>query len=251
MTACIIHSANIVVERASFVTAMAADFAAEVVDAPWDFGSRLFREADAIGILWASDGFSGARTVKEFRKADINNRLIVLIGETGDLTQDAVHRSRTLIAGADDVQPDTIQAIELMARLKAVAERGAYLDHLAVKLPGGCTFFMGRGVIESPRGDVRLAPNECAMLQELARKAGQTLSKSDLMDALYPGEDVPDQKVIDVYVCKIRRKITEATGGLDCVQTIWGRGYTFVPDGFEVQRDQYRTRGVLRRRQLV
>jgi two-component system cell cycle response regulator CtrA len=112
-------------------------------------------------------------------------------------------------------------------------------------------FYMERGVIESPRGDIRLAPNECAMLQELARKAGQTLSKSDLMDALYPGEDVPEQKVIDVYVCKIRRKIMEATGGLDCVETVWGRGYLYRAEGFEVRKDQYRTRGTTRRRQLV
>ncbi|TIS10680.1 MAG: winged helix-turn-helix domain-containing protein, partial [Mesorhizobium sp.] len=62
---------------------------------------------------------------------------------------------------------------------------------------------------------------------------GRVYSKADLMDHIYGGEDEPEQKIIDVFVCKLRHKLLEMNDGLDVVRTVWGRGYQFEPKGFE------------------
>ena len=52
-----------------------------------------------------------------------------------------------------------------------------------------------------------------------------TISKEMLLNHLYSGMDEPELKIIDVLICKLRKKLANASGGKNYIETIWGRGY--------------------------
>jgi DNA-binding winged helix-turn-helix (wHTH) protein len=72
---------------------------------------------------------------------------------------------------------------------------------------------------------VRLTPKEYEILELLSVRKGTALTKEMLLDHLYGGKDEPEQKIIDVFVCKLRKKLVQATGGGHYIETLWGRGY--------------------------
>lgn len=207
-----------------------------VVETLQDFTSRLYRDPDAMGLLHAHLADMAGHVVSAIRLGSVKNPLFVTLPVDRDIGRASQQRGRALLMGADDVQPCTIDERELVLRLKVVSKRGAYIDHLNIALPGS-TFIRETGRIENQGGQsIGVTPAEAAILVDLARRPGETRSKAQIMDAIYGGaDDEPDMKIIDVLVCKLRRKIIEATGGLDVVQTIWGRGYRFVPEGFQPQ----------------
>ena len=66
---------------------------------------------------------------------------------------------------------------------------------------------------------------EYSILELLSLRKGTTLTKEMFLDHLYGGIDEPELKIIDVFICKLRKKIAAATGGLHYIETVWGRGY--------------------------
>ena len=54
---------------------------------------------------------------------------------------------------------------------------------------------------------------------------GTTLTKEMFLNHLYGGMDEPELKIIDVFICKLRKKLQAATGGEHYIETVWGRGY--------------------------
>ncbi len=56
-------------------------------------------------------------------------------------------------------------------------------------------------------------------------RKGTTLTKEMFLNHLYGGMDEPELKIIDVFVCKLRKKLSGATGGDNYIETVWGRGY--------------------------
>jgi two-component system cell cycle response regulator CtrA len=92
-------------------------------------------------------------------------------------------------------------------------------------------------------------------LELLSLRRGRTLTKEMFLDHLYGGMDEPEQKIVDVFICKLRKKIARVTGEADIpIQTVWGQGYTlrepmpglaeggagfvFDGDGFDPPRQQ-------------
>ena len=67
------------------------------------------------------------------------------------------------------------------------------------------------------------------MLELLSLRKGMTLSKEMFLNHLYGGMDEPEVKIIDVFMCKLRKKLANASGGNDYIETVWGRGYTLRP----------------------
>ena len=59
----------------------------------------------------------------------------------------------------------------------------------------------------------------------LSLRKGTTLTKEMFLNHLYGGMDEPELKIIDVFVCKLRKKLAQATGGSHYIETVWGRGY--------------------------
>jgi two-component system, cell cycle response regulator CtrA len=72
---------------------------------------------------------------------------------------------------------------------------------------------------------VHLTGKEYRILELLSRRKGTTLTKEMFLDHLYGGMDEPEIKIIDVFICKLRKKLAQATGGSHYIETVWGRGY--------------------------
>ena len=72
---------------------------------------------------------------------------------------------------------------------------------------------------------INLTSKEYAILELLSLRKGTTLTKEMFLNHLYGGMDEPELKIIDVFICKLRRKIGEAIGDDSCIETVWGRGY--------------------------
>jgi two-component system cell cycle response regulator CtrA len=70
-----------------------------------------------------------------------------------------------------------------------------------------------------------LTEKEYQMLELLSLRKGMTLSKETFLNHLYGDKDEPEMKIIDVFICKLRKKLDTATDGVDYIETIWGRGY--------------------------
>ena len=72
---------------------------------------------------------------------------------------------------------------------------------------------------------VRLTGKEYSILELLSLRQGTTVTKEMLLAHLYGGMDEPEIKIIDVFVCYLRKKLAQATGSQHYIETIWGRGY--------------------------
>ena len=72
---------------------------------------------------------------------------------------------------------------------------------------------------------VHLTGKEYQMLELLSLRKGTTLTKEMFLNHLYGGMDEPELKIIDVFICKLRKKLSEATEGETYIETVWGRGY--------------------------
>jgi two-component system, cell cycle response regulator CtrA len=72
---------------------------------------------------------------------------------------------------------------------------------------------------------VHLTAKEYGILELLSLRKGTTLTKEMFLNHLYGGMDEPELKIIDVFVCKLRKKLAQATGGSHYIETVWGRGY--------------------------
>jgi two-component system cell cycle response regulator CtrA len=211
-----------------------------------DFTSSLYRDPDATGILHCHLFDIAAQIVSGIRLGNVKNRLVVTLPDEEDIAKASKARGDVLFAGADDAQPASIDERELVLRLKMLQKRGEYIDHRHIDLPAA-VFNAETCRIETQDGrSIRVTPKASAILVELARRPGETRTKQQIMDALYGigGESEPEIKIVDVLVCKLRQKIVEATRGVDVIQTVWGRGYQFVPEGFEPEYRPSRWRSV-------
>ena len=72
---------------------------------------------------------------------------------------------------------------------------------------------------------MHLTGKEYGILELLSLRKGTTLTKEMFLNHLYGGMDEPELKIIDVFVCKLRKKLAQATGGKHYIETVWGRGY--------------------------
>jgi DNA-binding response OmpR family regulator len=72
---------------------------------------------------------------------------------------------------------------------------------------------------------VHLTGKEYQMLELLSLRKGTTLTKEMFLNHLYGGMDEPELKIIDVFICKLRKKLANASGGQNFIETVWGRGY--------------------------
>jgi DNA-binding response OmpR family regulator len=82
---------------------------------------------------------------------------------------------------------------------------------------------------------LHLTAKEYGILELLSLRKGTTVTKEMFLNHLYGGKNEPQLKVVDVFICKLRKKLSQATGGEQYIETVWGRGY--------VQRDPRRNRG--------
>lgn len=167
--------------------------------------------------------------ILQLRRAGCSNPVVVL--RNG---RDAENAAQALDAGADDDIVLPVHPLELKARINAVLRRSH--GHAAESIQVGevTAFFDGRDP-EVAGQRVKLSRREHKVFQQLVLNARKVTSKAAIYDAVYGMSDgQPFDKVIDVYICKIRKKIGQAApSGHQYIETLHGRGYKFDGIGDE------------------
>ena len=140
-------------------------------------------------------------------------------------------------AGADDFVVKPFNASELKARILARSRRLLGQASTAFKLGKLTIFYDGRDPeVQGQR--VKLSHREHAIFTYLANNVGRVVSKESVYSAVYGSMDCePFDKVIDVYICKLRKKLADATDGQQFIETVYCRGYKMdKPENTVVQR---------------
>jgi two-component system cell cycle response regulator CtrA len=133
-------------------------------------------------------------------------------------------RVKALSAGADDVIPKPFDRAELVARLQAVVRRSKGWAAPTLQI-GALELNLDSKRVFVSRSPVHLTGKEYAILELLVLRKGMVLTKEAFLNHLYGGIDEPEMKIIDVFICKLRKKLALA-GAADVIGTVWGRGYT-------------------------
>ena len=156
-----------------------------------------------------------------------NRRLPVLIlsGET-----EIESRLKCLKDGADDYLVKPFNTKELLARLHALVRRANGHGSNVLQF-GDISFDMTARDFKVGDDRVALTAKEYSMMELLCLRKGSVVSKESFLDHLYGGMDEPEMKIIDVFICKLRKKFDEAGANFDPIETVWGRGYRIKTEG--------------------
>lgn len=113
---------------------------------------------------------------------------------------------------------------ELVARCQAIVRRAKGHAQAIVRV-GRLEVNLDARTVSVDGAPLHLTGKEYGILELLALRKGSTLTKEQFLNHLYGGIDEPELKIIDVFICKLRKKLTQATGGINYIETVWGRGY--------------------------
>ena len=145
--------------------------------------------------------------------------ILILTGLAG--IEDKV---RGLGFGADDYMTKPFHKDELIARIHAIVRRSKGHAQSVIQT-GELVVNLDTKTVEVSAQRVHLTGKEYQMLELLSLRKGTTLTKEMFLNHLYGGMDEPELKIIDVFVCKLRKKLSQSTGGENYIETVWGRGY--------------------------
>ena len=162
---------------------------------------------------------TGFDVLKHLRVARVNTPILILSGNA-----DIDAKVRGLGYGADDYMTKPFNRDELVARINAIVRRAKGHSQSVIRT-GDITVNLDAKTVEVGQGRVHLTGKEYQMLELLSLRKGTTLTKEMFLNHLYGGMDEPELKIIDVFICKLRKKLAVATGGDHYIETVWGRGY--------------------------
>jgi two-component system cell cycle response regulator CtrA len=134
------------------------------------------------------------------------------------------HKIKGLGFGADDFLTKPFDRRELVARIQAIVRRSKGHSESTIRT-GKLLVNLDSRIVSVEDQPVHLTGKEYGILELLSLRKGTTLTKEMFLNHLYGGMDEPELKIIDVFVCKLRKKLAQATGGKHYIETVWGRGY--------------------------
>ncbi len=165
----------------------------------------------------------GYEVLRELRESKVRTPVLVLTG-----MKEITNVVKAFGKGADDYVTKPFHKQELVARIHAIVRRS--LGHAeSVIETGKLKVNLDTKTAEIEGKPLHLTGKEYDMLEFLSLRQGTTLTKGAFLNHLYNGIDEPEAKIIDVFICKIRKKIMAATGGENYIHTEWGRGYVLRP----------------------
>ena len=162
---------------------------------------------------------NGHDVLRQLRVARIDTPILILSGET-----DTENKMRGFGSGADDYLTKPFHREELIARIHAIIRRSKGHSQSIIKT-GDIEVNLDGKTVEVRGNTVHLTGKEYQMLELLSLRKGTTLTKEMFLNHLYGGMDEPELKIIDVFICKLRKKLSEATGSENHIETVWARGY--------------------------
>jgi two-component system cell cycle response regulator CtrA len=127
-------------------------------------------------------------------------------------------------SGADDYLTKPFHLEELIPRIHAIIRRSKGHSQSIIKT-GDIEVNLDGKTVEVRGNAMHLTGKEYQMLELLSLRKGTTLTKEMFLNQVYGGMDEPKLKIIDVFICKLRKKLSEATGRENHIETVWGRGY--------------------------
>jgi len=161
----------------------------------------------------------GYDVLKKLRTARVQTPVLILSG-----ISEMDSKVRSFGFGADDYVTKPFHKEELTARIHAVVRRSKGHSQSVIRI-GKLAVNLDAKTVEVDGNRVYLTGKEYAMLELLTLRKGTTITKDMFLNHLYGGMDEPELKIIDVFICKLRKKLVLACEGVDYIETVWGRGY--------------------------
>ncbi|WP_424967378.1 MULTISPECIES: response regulator transcription factor CtrA [unclassified Dinoroseobacter] len=179
---------------------------------------------------------TGHEVLRQIRLARIETPILILSG-----ADDTESKIKGFGFGADDYLTKPFHREELVARIHAIIRRSKGHSQSIIKT-GDILVNLDAKTVEVDGMQVHLTGKEYQILELLSLRKGTTLTKEMFLNHLYGGMDEPELKIIDVFICKLRKKLSQATGGENHIETVWGRGYVLRdPDPVEAPTPQLAT----------
>ncbi len=161
----------------------------------------------------------GYEVLRRLRAARVRTPILILSG-----LNELDNKIKGLGFGADDFLGKPFDRRELVARIQAIVRRAKGHSESVIRT-GKLTVNLDSRTVEADGVPLHLTGKEYGILELLSLRKGTTLTKEMFLNHLYGGMDEPELKIIDVFVCKLRKKLANATGGENYIETVWGRGY--------------------------
>ena len=161
----------------------------------------------------------GYEVLRRLRASQVRTPILIL---SGLAELDA--KIKGLGFGADDYLTKPFDKRELIARIQAIVRRSKGHSDSVIRT-GKLTVNLDTRTAEVDSQPLHLTGKEYGILELLSLRKGTTLTKEMFLNHLYGGMDEPELKIIDVFICKLRKKLSLACGGANYIETVWGRGY--------------------------
>ena len=178
---------------------------------------------DVVVLELMLNDLEGYEVIRRVRAARITTPILVL---SALLRSQA--KIRAFSMGADDYMTKPYDAGELIARLQAVMRRSRGFAEPKLRV-GNLELDLNGKNVTVDGAALHLTGKEYAILELLVIRKGSVLTKDAFLNHLYGGIDEPEMKIIDVFICKLRRKLQNVGAG-NLIATVWGRGYILRED---------------------
>lgn len=161
----------------------------------------------------------GLEVLKFMRRSRIETPVLILTG-----SDDIETKLTSFGLGADDYLVKPFLRDELTARVAAIIRRSRGHSRSVIET-GNITIDLDAKAVFAGDKLVNLTGKEYQIFELLCLRKGTTMTKEMFLNHLYGGIDEPELKIIDVFVCKLRKKLAQASNGENYIETVWGRGY--------------------------
>jgi len=174
---------------------------------------------DVMFIDVALPDMSGFEVLRSLRISRVKTPILILSGLVG-----IEEKVKGLGIGGDDYLTKPFHKNELVARIHALVRRSKGHAQSIIQT-GELAVDLGTKTVEVNGARVHLTTKEYQILELLSLRKGIPLTKEMFLNHLYGGIDEPEVKIIDVFICKLRKKLANASNGKNFVETLWGRGH--------------------------
>ncbi len=161
----------------------------------------------------------GYDVLKALRDAKVDTPVLILSG-----LAELDNKIKALGFGADDYLTKPFDKRELVARIQAIVRRSQGHSQSIIET-GKVKVNLDSRTVEVAGAPLHLTGKEYGIIELLSLRKGTTLTKEMFLNHLYGGMDEPEVKIIDVFICKLRKKLADAAEGDNYIETVWGRGY--------------------------